>query len=163
MSLVPINFRKTTQIYRSPKFISIEALSGVPGLMYQEDKPYRVYLDPDATNELIGRMLLTALNKSRFIDNSEHEFFNPHRAVRVWEDWENDLIQRYGFKSKGEAYKNLDWCAGQMFDGKIKIQPHRRNPPVWKSLPAEQTVFIAATDNAEAVGAALRLALSRCE
>lgn len=163
MALIPITFRKTTQIYRSDKFISIEALSGIPGLMYQEDEPYRVYLNPDAADEVIGRTLLTALDKSRYVDNSEPAFFAPDRAVQVWEDWEKDIMQRYGFKSKREIYRNLDWCAGQMFDGKIKIQPHRRSPPAWRSLPAEKTVFIPMTDDAETVGAALRLALSRCE
>jgi hypothetical protein len=163
MSTIPITFRKTTAIWRSPNFISIEALSGIPGLMYQEDNPYRVYLDPNAPNELIGRTLLTALDRSRYVDDSEPEFFDPTRAVRVEEDWEKDIAQRFGFKSKLEVYKDLDWCAGQMFDGKIKLQPHRRSPLAWRNLPAEKTVFIPMTDDAEIVGAALRLALSRCE
>jgi CDI immunity protein len=163
MSTIPIGFPKTTAIWRSEKFICIETLSGVPGLMYQEDKPYRVFLDLDATNALIGRALLMALDKSRYVDNSEPEFFDPTRAVRVVEDWEKDIMQRYGFKSEHDVYKNLDWCAGQMFDGKIKIQPHRRSPPAWRNLPAEKTVFIPMTDDAATIGAALRLALSRCE
>jgi CDI immunity protein len=165
MGQVPIIFRKTATIHRSTKFISVEALSGVPGLMYQEDRPYRIYLDPDAANELIGRTLLTALEKSRFVDNAEPQFFDPDRATRVWENWEKDVMQRYGFKSKRDAYKSMDWCQGHMFDGKITIEPHRRGSPGsgWRSLPPEKTVVIPATDEAEAVGAAVRLALSRCE
>jgi hypothetical protein len=163
MSLVPITFRKTAAIHRSTKFISVEPLSGVPGLMYQEEEPYRIYLDPDATNELIGCTLLTALDKSRFVDNTEPEFFDPDRATRVYENWEKDVMQRYDFKSKRDAYESLDWCEGQLFDGKIEIEPHRRGSPGWRSLPPEKTVVIPATDDAEAVGAAVRLALSRCE
>jgi CDI immunity protein len=163
MSSVPITFRKTAAIYRSEKFISVETLSGVPGLVYREDDPYRVYLDPDATNELIGRTLLIALSKSRFVDNSEPEFFDPDRATRVYENWENDVVHRYGFKSKRSAYKSMDWCEGQIFNGNIEIEPHRRGSPGWRSLPPEKTVVIPATDDAEAVGAAVRLALSRCE
>jgi CDI immunity protein len=163
MSSVPITFRKTATIHRSAKFISVETLSGVPGLMYQEDKPYRVYLDPDATNELVGRTLLTALNKSRFVNNSEPEFFDPDRATRVWANWEEDVMQRYGLKSRRDVYKSLDWCRGETFDGKIEIEPHRRGSPGWRSLPPEKTVIIPATDDAEVVGAAVRLALSRCE
>jgi|SRR5690242_282621 hypothetical protein len=163
MSLVPITFRKTAAIYRSTKFISVETLSGVPGLVYREDAPYRIYLDLDAANELLGSTLLTALSKSRFVDNSEPEFFDPHRATRVYEDWEKDVMQRYGFKSKREAFKSTDWCGAEIFDSKIAIEPHRRGSPGWRSLPPEETVVIPATDNAERVGAALRLALSRCE
>lgn len=163
MSLVPIAFRKTATIHRSAKFISVETLSGVPGLMYQENEPYRVYLYPEATNEIIGRTLLTALDKSRFVDNTEPEFFDPNRATRVYENWEKDVMQRYGFKSKRDAYKSMDWCRGEMFDGKIEVEPHRRGSPGWRSLPPEKTVVIPATDDAGAVGAAVRLALDRCE
>jgi CDI immunity protein len=164
MSLVPITFRKTAEIYRSAKFISVETLSGVPGLMYREDEPYRVYLDSDAASELIGRTLLAALDKSRFVDNTEPQFFDPDRATRVYENWEKDVMQRYRFKSKRDAYKTMDWCEGQMFDGKIRIEPHRRGSPgSWRSLPPEQRVVIPATGDADAVGAAVRLALERCE
>jgi hypothetical protein len=163
MSHVPITFRKTAAIHRSPKFISIESLSGVPGLMYEEDEPYRVYLDPGVMNELLGHTLLMALEKSRFVDNSEPEFFDPDRATRAYENWEKDVMQRYGFKSKRDAYKSLDWCEAQRFDGKIEIEPHRRSSPGWRSLPPEKTIVIPETDDAEAVGAAVRLALSRCE
>ena len=90
----------------SPKFISVESLSGVPGLMYEEDEPYRVYLDPGVMNELLGHTLLMAFDKSRFVDNSEPEFFDPNRATRAYENWEKDVVQRYGFKSKRDAYKS---------------------------------------------------------
>jgi hypothetical protein len=163
MSQVPITFRKTAAIYRSAKFISVEALSGVPGLVYREDEPYRIYLDPDAANELVGRTLLAALNKSRFIDNTEREFFDPDRATQVYKDWENDVVQRYGFKSKHAAFKSTDWCKASLFDGGIAIEPHPRGFRGWRSLPPEKTVVIPATDDAEAVGAAVRLALSHCE
>jgi hypothetical protein len=163
MSHVPIAFRKTAAIHRAPQFISVESLSGVPGLMYEEDEPYRVYLDPGVTNELLGHTLLIALNKSRFVDNSEPEFFNPDRATRAYENWEKDLMQRYGFKSKRDVYRSLDWCEGRLFDGKIEIEPHRRGSPGWRTLAPEKTVVIPETDDAEAVGAALHLALRRCE
>jgi hypothetical protein len=163
MSRIPITFRKTAAIYRAARFISVETLSGVPGLVYREDEPSKLYLEPDATDELLGRTLLSALNKSRFVDDTEPEFFNPDRATRVFEDWTNDVIRRYNFKSKEDAYKSMDWCEGQMFDEKITIRPHRHGSPGWRRLPPEKTVVIPATDDAEAVGAALRLALSRCE
>ena len=89
--------------------------------------------------------------------------FDPDRATRAYENWEKDVMQRYGFKSKRDAYKSMDWCRGEMFDGSIEIEPHRRGSPGWRSLPAEKTVVIPARDDAETVGAAARVALSRCE
>ncbi len=162
MSAVP-TFRKTAAIYRSVKFISVETLSGVPGLVYREDEPYRIYLDPDTTNELIGRTVLIALHKSRFVGNAEPQFFDPARAKRVYENWEKDVMRRYGFKSKRDAYQSMDWCEGQMFDGKIRIEPHRRVSLGWRSLSPEKMIVIPATDDAASVGAAVRVALSRCE
>jgi hypothetical protein len=163
MSPVQLAFQKTAAIYRSARFISVETLSGAPGLVYREDEPYRIYLHPDATNELLGRTLLTALNKSRFVDNTEPEFFDPDRADRVYETWEKDVMQRYGFASKRDAFKSTDWCRATASDGKITIEPHRPEWPKWRRLAPEQTVVIPATDDAEAIGAAVRLALSRCE
>jgi hypothetical protein len=73
-------------------------------------------------------------------------------------------MQRYGHKTKRDAYKNMDWCRAKRSDRKISIQPHRRDKPEYfHGLPPEKTVVIPATDDAVAVGAALRLALDRCE
>ena len=75
-----------------------------------------------------------------------------------------DFMQRYGYKTKRDAYKNMDWCETARSEGKIAIQPHKRiKPEHFHDLPAEKTVVIAATEDATAVGAALRLALDRCE
>jgi hypothetical protein len=73
-------------------------------------------------------------------------------------------MQRYGYKSRREAYKNLDWCRIKRTEGKIAIQPHKRDKPGYFSdLPPEMTVVIPETRDAATVGAALRLAFDRCE
>jgi len=73
-------------------------------------------------------------------------------------------MQRYGYKNMRDAYKNMDWCRVNRSEGKISIQPHKRDKPEYfRNLPPEQTVVIPATDDAVTAGAALRLALDRCE
>jgi CDI immunity protein len=73
-------------------------------------------------------------------------------------------MARYGYKSKRAAFMSLDWCSARMREGKIFIEPHKRDKPgSWGSHPPERTVVIPATDDAVTVGAALRLALDRCE
>jgi len=159
-----IPFAKTATIHKSQKFISIEALSGASGLKYREEPGYRVYLAPEAANEALGQALLAALDRSRFIDPSEHEFYEPGRAMRAYENWQKDFMMRCGYKSKRDAYKSMDWCLAKASGQTITIQPHRRNKPgSWRSLPADRTVEISATTNEAALGAALRLALERCE
>jgi hypothetical protein len=74
-------FKKTATIYKSEKFISVEPLSGANIIQYREDENYRVYLEPAVTDEVMGRVLLAALDRSRFVDDDE--FYNPDRAMRI--------------------------------------------------------------------------------
>jgi hypothetical protein len=57
-------FTKGAAIYKSEKFVGIEGLSGSNALKYREDDGHMIYLEPDATNEVLGRSLLTALEKA---------------------------------------------------------------------------------------------------
>jgi GMP synthase C terminal domain/CDI immunity protein len=85
------------------------------------------------------------------------------RASTAHANWQKDFMGRYGYKTKRDAYRHLDWCLAQVSDGKISIQPHLRyKPDYWKSLPPDRTVVIPATDDVSMAGAALRLALDRC-
>lgn len=163
--LPQIRFRKSATIYKSEKFIFIEALSGVSALAYREKDGHRIYLEPGATNEDLGRALLTAFDKSRLVDPStERAFYKPGRATRVYEEWQQEFMMRYGYKSKRAALMSLDWCSARMSEGKISIQPHKRDKPgAWRNLLPDKTVVIPATEDAATVGAALRLALDRCE
>jgi hypothetical protein len=73
-------------------------------------------------------------------------------------------MTRYGYKTKSDAYKNLDWCHAKRSEGEISIQPHKRDKPEYfRSLPADRTVVTPETKDAAETGAALRLALDRCE
>jgi contact-dependent growth inhibition (CDI) system CdiI-like immunity protein len=157
-----LRFSKTATIFKSEKFICIETLSGTAGLTYHEDEPYRIYLELDATDEVLGRVLLSALDRSRYIEDDE--FYEPGRATRVYAEWEKEFTRHHGYKSKRTAFKNVDWCMTKIREGNIVIQPHRRHSPgSWRSLPPEMTVVIPDTRDEATVGAALRLALDRCE
>jgi len=159
-----IPFNKGATIYKSDKFICIESLSGASAMMYRDNHGYGIYLQLDATDETLGQVLIAALDRSRFVPWSEREFFDANRAKRAYENWQKDFMTRYGYKSKRDAYKNMDWCRAKISEEKISIEPHRRDTPgSWKSLPRDRTVVIAETRDVKAVGAALRLALDRCE
>jgi hypothetical protein len=133
-------------------------------LIEQEDDGYAIYLLPDADNEALGRALLECLDKSRFIWPLDAHFSDWRRYMPLYKAWQKDFMRRYGYKTKREAYRNLDWCRTERSEGRISIQPHKRDKPeLFRDLPPDRTVVIAATTEAVAAGAALRLALDRCE
>jgi CDI immunity protein len=164
MTAAQIPFNKSAVIYKSQKFIFIEALSGASALMYREDNGHRVYLEADASDTALGEALLAALDRSRLVDLADKEFYDPRRASRVYANWQREFADRHGHKSKRAAFENVDRCDARISDGQILIRPNRRDKPgSWGSLPPEKTVVIPATRDAATVGAALKLALDRCE
>jgi hypothetical protein len=157
-------FTQWADIQRTERFISVEPMSGYR-MVQPEDKEYVIYLRPDATDEAMGRTLLESLERSRFIwPRDEPEFFKWERYERCYSDRQKDFMRRYGYKTKHDAYQNMNWCRAKRSQGHISIQPHKRDKPeYWCNLPPEKTVVIPTTDDAATVGAALRLALDRCE
>jgi CDI immunity protein len=156
-------FTQWSRIHRTERFISVQPVSGYR-IIQLEDDGYVIYLAPDANDEALGRALLETLARSRFIFPPDPAFSEAERYLRCHSDWQKDFMQRFGYRTKREAYKNMDWCETARSEGKISIKPHKRDKPEYfRSLPSEKTVIIPATDDAGAVGAAVRLALSRCE
>lgn len=161
-AIVP--FTQWAFIHRNEKFISVEPISGYR-MTLREDEGYVIYLPPDATDDALGRALLEALNRSRFLDPyTERDFFKAERIMRSDRNWHEDFMRRYGYKTLRAAYKNMNWCRATRTEGRISIKPHRRDrPKYWTDLPPDRTVVIAATTDAAVAGTALRLALDRCE
>jgi CDI immunity protein len=156
-------FTQWADVNRTDRFICIEQLSGYR-IIQPEDDGYVTYLEPDATDEALGRALLEALARSRFIFPPDPAFSEAERYLRCYRNWQKDFMHRYGYKTKRDAYSNMDWCRVKRSEGKISIQPHQRDrPEYFRNLPPEKTVTIAETDDPETVGAALWLALNRCE
>jgi len=156
-------FTQWARINRTERFISVRPLSGYR-IIQPEDDGYVIYLAPDASDEALGRALLEALARSRFIFPPDPEFSEAERYLRCIDNWQKEFMQRYGYKTKRDAYKNMDWCETARSEGKISIRPHKRDKPEYfRRLPPEKTVVIPATKDPVAVGTAARLALDRCE
>jgi CDI immunity protein len=157
-------FTQWADINRTDRFISVEPKSGYR-MVQSEDDSHVIYLAPDAADEALGRALLEALDLSRFIwPPDEPEFFKWQRYERCYQNWQTDFMRRYGYKTKRDAYKNMDWCRADRSGGKISIRPRKRDKPEYfRNLPESRTVVIPETRDAATAGAALRLALDRCE
>jgi hypothetical protein len=159
----PLPCAQWASIHWTERFISVEPLSGY-SIIQREDEGCIIYLPPDVSDEALGQALLEALGKSRFIYPPDREFSNPERYMRCYRNWQKDFMRRYGYKTKRDAYRNMNWCEAERCEGTISIQPHRRDdkPEHWIWLPPDQNVVIPVTENAAAIGAAMRLALDRC-
>jgi hypothetical protein len=157
-------FTQWASIHRTERFVSVEPLSGYR-MSLREDALPVIYLAQDASDEALGRALLEMLDRSRFIwPDDEREFFEWQRYSQCEQNWQKDFMGRYGYKTKRDAYQNMNWCRAKRSEETISIEPHKRDKPEqWRNLPPEKTVVIAATEDAAALGAALRLALDRCE
>jgi len=163
MTSPDLPFTQWADVSRTDRFICLQPMSGYR-LIEQEDDGYAIYLPPDADNEALGRALLECLDKSRFIWPLDAHFSDWRRYMPLYKAWQKDFMRRYGYKTKREAYRNLDWCRTERSEGRISIQPHKRDKSeLFRDLPPDRTVVIAATTEAVAAGAALRLALDRCE
>jgi hypothetical protein len=159
-----VPFTQWANVHRTERLISIEPLSGYR-MAYREDEGHVVYLPPDASDDVLGQTLLQALERSRFVwPADEPDLFKPERYMQRYRNWQADFMRRYGYKTKREAYENMDWCKVERSEGNISIKPHKREKPEYfRDLPQDRTVVISAMDNAARIGAALRLALDRCE
>jgi hypothetical protein len=157
-------FSQWATVHRTERVISIEPLSGY-AIIQREDDGYVINLAPSATDEEMGRALLEVLDRSRFIWPPDPAFSEAERYMRCFRNWQAETMRRYGYKTKRDFYKHMDWCRIRRTQGKISIQPHKRGarPEHWEDLPREMDVVIPETNDASAVGAALRLALERCE
>jgi hypothetical protein len=75
-------FRQCSDISRTERFICIQPLSGYR-MIQPEDDGYAIYLAPDASDDALGRALLEALDRSRFIPPpNEPEFFKWERYAQ---------------------------------------------------------------------------------
>jgi hypothetical protein len=130
-----------------------------------EDEDHSVHLEPHPRETALGQAVLETLDRSRFVDPLDRNFFNMTRAVAADKQWHEDLMKRYGYKTKRAAYAMMLYCLAERREGWILITPYKRDrkPGLWSDLPDEKTVLIPATLDPGIVGAAVSLALSHCE
>jgi len=77
--------------------------------------------------------------------------------------WVNALMERYGYKNKRALFKNMKNVSIESKNGILTLIPtHHAKLEAWEGVVEEARVVIPATSSPEEIGAALRLALSRC-
>lgn len=150
-------------------FICVETYSGYR--MSIRDPQGKQYLLPsDVSDQELGEVVLDSLAHSRFIPPHEQPeedlvLFDYTLANRRYSEWVKSLMATYGYKTKRALFRDMKNCNIECRDGFITIEPsHHDKLEGWsgEGIRIEDYVVIPADSPPAAVGASLRLALSRC-
>jgi hypothetical protein len=152
-----------TAVYVTKRFVHVETRSGYRRNLGDGGR-YKAYFGTGVTDAALGRSVLEALNRSRFLDPRWNRKFFEMTTIMAYNDaWIEDLMTRYGFKTKAQLFDKMAFVLVTRQKGRVTFQPHRwAKPEYWYDLDHDQDVVIPETKDAEAVGAALRQALGRC-
>lgn len=151
--------------FSSSAFILVETCSGYRSYSLDTEAP-KCFLDEGSSENEIGDAVLAALSRSRQISIDEiATFFNLERTTRSYADWITDLMTRYGYKTKRALFKGMKNCGIRRVGDIIKFEPMRQvKQEMWEGTAShgEDDVILPATSTPAEIGAAFRLALSRC-
>ncbi|MCT8350099.1 CdiI family contact-dependent growth inhibition immunity protein [Photorhabdus temperata] len=144
-------------------FYSVTAYSGYRALNLDTSRG-NYMLTSDVSDEKLGIVILDALSKSRLIDPDDNFFDNEKKAER-YKGWVKLLMETYNYRSKRQLFKKMHNCGIQLLDGQITIRPScHEKLEGWSGdgISESDYVVIPANSSPEEIGAALRLAFSRC-
>ncbi|NRN30196.1 contact-dependent growth inhibition system immunity protein [Photorhabdus heterorhabditis] len=146
-------------------FYSIQTYSG-NGLLKVDPLGSNHLLQLIASDQELGKAVLDALSKSRVIPLNECGGYFDHDAnAEQYKNWIAKMMESYGYRSKRQLFKKMLSCGICMLDGQITIRPScHEKLESWtgKTISEFDYIIIPADSSPEEVGAALRLAFSRC-
>ena len=144
-------------------FICIQAYSGYNFLM-ADPTTTEYLLIADTPNEVLGKAVLDALKQSRFLSYKE-ECALEKVAEKYYIAWIKKMVNRYGYKNKTELFLNMKSCMIERHENVLTIRPsHHEDLEIWRceGIIEEANLKIPVSSSAAKVGAALRIAFSRC-
>ncbi len=155
----------TAVAYSNRGFTLIETCSGYRS--YSLDvEAQKYFLGEDASEGEIGNAVLAALSRSRRIAINEiANFFNLEQATKNYAGWVASLMARYGYKTKRSLFKGMKNCGIRRMGDIIRFEPMKQvKQEIWEGTASDgaDDVIVPATSTPAEIGAAFRLALSRC-
>ncbi|NRN29611.1 contact-dependent growth inhibition system immunity protein [Photorhabdus heterorhabditis] len=146
-------------------FYSIQTHSG-NGLLGVDPLGSKHLLQPFVSDQELGNAVFDALSKSRVIPIDEcGDYFDHDVNDKQYKNWITEMMGSYDYRSKRQLFKKMLSCGICMLDGQITIRPSRHEKlEGWSEdgISESDYVVIPADSSPEEVGAALRLAFSRC-
>ncbi|MNV84973.1 hypothetical protein D3C71_1788910 [compost metagenome] len=87
------------------------------------------------------------------------------RVSPQYVEWVNEIMGKFEYKTKRIMFKEMKCCLVELISGSIVIRPtHHEKLEAWsdKGIEEDDCVVVPADGSPTELGAALRLALSRC-
>ncbi|EKN6259298.1 contact-dependent growth inhibition system immunity protein [Yersinia enterocolitica] len=152
--------------YCNNNLLNINTDSGL-GLMRIDPFFSPHLLPPNADDKRIGEAVLIALSNSRTLSLEEStDFFDLEKNQEQYVAWIAMLMEKYGYKTKRALFKDMKNCSIHCINDVITISPTRHEKlEAWsgKGIKESDDVVISVNSSPAEIGAALRLALSRCK
>lgn len=147
-------------------FLSVDTYSGL-GMVGRDPLFPPNLLPPDADDQTIGEAVLVALSNSRTLSLEESaDFFDLEKGKEQYAAWIAMLMERYGYKTKRALFKDMKRCSIHCINDVITISPTRHEKlEAWGGTGrgGSDKVILPVNSPPSEIGAALRLALSRCK
>ncbi len=147
-------------------FLSVDTYSGL-GMVGRDPLFPPNLLPPDTDDQTIGEAVLIALSNSRTLSLEESaDFFDLEKGKERYAAWIAMLMERYGYKTKRALFKDMKRCSIHCLNDVITISPTRHEKlEAWGGTGrgGSDKVILPVNSPPSEIGAALRLALSRCK
>jgi hypothetical protein len=157
------NWEKRLTAKINDKFISIIPYSGYSLSIADFTQP-EFLLDPSISDGELGRAVLESLKNSRFLE-LEKSYELEDICKENYSKWVVNLMEKYGYKTKKALFKNMLSCSVRLEDGILVIRPsHHEKLEGWggNDETERNKVYVPFDAPPAEIGAALRLAFSRC-
>ncbi|CNE60361.1 contact-dependent growth inhibition system immunity protein [Yersinia bercovieri] len=153
-------------VFSTKEFLCIDTYSGL-GRVRRDPLFPSCLLPADAGDKSIGDAVLFALSNSRTLTSLEERvaFFDLEKGKEQYAAWVAMLMGRFGYKTKRALFKDMKSCHIHCINDWIRISPtHHEKLEAWsgKGIKGADDVLISVDSEPEEIGAALRLAISRC-
>lgn len=164
MNTVPDNGKNSTIRFDGEHFI-IVTQSGYRSL--RMDFSVEDYiLMASITDEELGFKAVSAARAGRVVTPGDAEFYDPEKSKIRYDAWVEKNVKALKFKSRRAFFKNQNNCGFNIKDAVITIKPsnHEKND-AWSGdgIKEEDKVKLPESSSYEDIGAAIRLAFTRCK
>jgi len=179
MNLTGVDFnRKGCEALFNGKLIFLQTLSGYRGPRDIDPRgPQRVF-EADVDDAVLGQAVTEVVAKSRFVlpkkrtDVIQHplvefdaEMYDKAILRNWYQTWSVPAMERFGFRDEKDLFRRMKRCAVEVNGLVMTITPtHHESLFGWGREEGDgiEDVELDVTSSAADIGAALRLAFSRC-
>lgn len=151
--------------YATKDFISVNTCSGFRRSARDPDGVI-LYFSLSVSDEELGAAIRSALSASKFISPDEARlFFNLNSIEQNYEGWVSDMVARFGYNSRRDAFKDMKLCMIERVRENITIKPtNHEKLEAWggKGIDSSDYETFDVTASEVNLGTALKRCFSKC-